>query len=260
MFLKKEGFPEEEELVLCTVTNVQHHSVFVTLDEYGGRTGMIHISEIAPGRIRNIREFVVENKKVVCKVLQINPEKGHIDLSLRRVNEMQKREKQNQIKQEQLAEKIIENLCTQKKQDPVKLYKLLFDKISQKYGSLYQAFEAVVAGETSLEKLGVEKELAKELTEVINQRIKPKEVSLEGEFSLVTYEPNGLELIKEILKSAKVSKTVDVRYKGAGLYRLLIKANDYKKAEKLMKTAVENVTTNSEKNKIETAFKRLEKE
>ena len=27
MLYKKEGMPEEDELVLCTITNVQHHSV-----------------------------------------------------------------------------------------------------------------------------------------------------------------------------------------------------------------------------------------
>jgi len=68
MLLKKTGFPEDEELVLCTVTGINPHSVFCTLDEYGGRTGMIHISEVAPGRIRNIREYVTKGKKVVCKV------------------------------------------------------------------------------------------------------------------------------------------------------------------------------------------------
>jgi len=65
MLLKKEGFPERDEFVLCTVTNIQFHSVFVDLDEYV-KPGMIHISEISPGRIRNIRDFVKEGKKVVA--------------------------------------------------------------------------------------------------------------------------------------------------------------------------------------------------
>ena len=99
MLLKKEGFPEEGELVMCTVTNVQYHSVFVRLEEYG-KSGMIHISEVSPGRIRNIRDFVKEGKKVICKVLRINLERGHIDLSLRRVSEAQKRNKANDLKKE----------------------------------------------------------------------------------------------------------------------------------------------------------------
>src|SRR3990167_5178204 len=107
MLFKKQGFPEEGDLILCTVTSVQFHSVFVDLDEYG-RNGMIHISEVAPGRIRNIRDYVKENKKVVCKVLKINREKGYIDISLRRVNEKEKKRKIEEMKREQLAEKIAE--------------------------------------------------------------------------------------------------------------------------------------------------------
>jgi translation initiation factor 2 subunit 1 len=77
MFYKKEGFPEEDELVICTVAEIQYHSIFVTVDEYDNISGMIHISEIAPGRIRNIRDYVKEGKVIVCKVLRINTEKGH---------------------------------------------------------------------------------------------------------------------------------------------------------------------------------------
>ena len=55
MLYKREGFPEEDELVMCTVTKIFPHSVFVNIDEFG-RTGVIHISEISPGRIRNIRD------------------------------------------------------------------------------------------------------------------------------------------------------------------------------------------------------------
>ncbi len=74
MLYQRTGYPEEEELLLCTVTKIFPHSVFVKMDEFG-RDAMIHISEVSPGRIRNIRDFVVEGKKVVCKVLRIDKEK-----------------------------------------------------------------------------------------------------------------------------------------------------------------------------------------
>ena len=59
MFYKKQGFPEESELVLCTVKKILDHSVFVGLDEYNNLEGMIHISEVSPGRIRNIRDHFI---------------------------------------------------------------------------------------------------------------------------------------------------------------------------------------------------------
>jgi len=44
----------------------------VNLEEYESKSGMIHISEVSAGRIKNIREFVAEGKFIVCKVLSIN--------------------------------------------------------------------------------------------------------------------------------------------------------------------------------------------
>src|SRR3989339_358149 len=121
MLLHKKGFPEEGELVLCTVTKLSSHSIFVDLDEYQ-KQGLIHITEVSPGRIRNIRDFVREGKKVVCLVLRINQERGYIDLSLRRVNESQKRAKIDEVKQEQKAEKIIEMLSHALKKEHKVLY------------------------------------------------------------------------------------------------------------------------------------------
>ena len=75
--------PEEGEIVLCTVKKILYHSIFATIDEYETLEGMLHISEVSPGRIRNIRDFVKEGKQIVCKVLKVDKVKGHIDLSLR---------------------------------------------------------------------------------------------------------------------------------------------------------------------------------
>lgn len=256
MLLKRTGFPESEELVLCTVTGINPHSVFCTLDEYGGRTGMIHISEIAPGRIRNIREFVQEQKKIVCKVLQINKERGHIDLSLRRVNESQKRNKLNQIKQEQLSEKIIEYAAKQQGESPLTLYNKLTEKIIPKYGTLFAAFEQVTKDGLNLETI-VDKKIAKTLTDAIKARIKPPEVKIDGDLKLTSYDPNGIHEIKETLKIA-VKAGADVRYLGAGTYHIEVISEDYKTAEKILKNAIEPLLAHAEDKDIAAEWTRKE--
>ena len=50
MLYRREGFPDEGEIVLCTVTKINPNSVFVNVDDYD-KGGMVHISEISPGRI-----------------------------------------------------------------------------------------------------------------------------------------------------------------------------------------------------------------
>ncbi len=259
MLLRKEGFPEEEELVLCTVTAVQYHSVFVKLDEYD-KVGLIHISEVAPGRIRNIRDYVKEGKKVVCRVLRVNKEKGHIDLSLRRVNEAQKRQKLNQIKQEQLAEKIVGYVAKQRRDNMESLYERTAEVLVKKYGSLFVPFEMVSKDNLDLSEI-LDKKLAKDLTEQIKLKIKPPEVEVEGELKIKSYDPDGVVIVKEALKKAEsVKGKLDVVFKGAGVYGIRVKSDDYKTAEKTLKEAVDGFLKYAKSKKAEAEFNRIEKD
>jgi len=242
MLFKKQGFPEESELVLCTVTNVQFHSVFVELDEYG-KTGLIHISEVSPGRIRNIRDFVKEGKKIVCKVLKINQEKGYIDLSLRRVNESEKRRKVDDTKKEQNAEKIVEIAASKIGIKTDELYNAVLDRISKNYATVHQS---LIKDEDLLSNLGIDKKWLKILGEVIKQRIKPAEVEITGKLKITTYAPDGIDIIKDSLRKAQDSSKgrISISYLGSGLYRFMTKAPDYKEAEKILKNASESAISN----------------
>ncbi|MBI2653779.1 translation initiation factor IF-2 subunit alpha [Candidatus Woesearchaeota archaeon] len=248
MLFKKQGFPEEGELVLCTVTSVQFHSVFVDLDEYG-KGGLIHISEVSPGRIRNIRDFVKEGKKVVCKILRINKEKGYIDLSLRRVNESEKRRKIDEIKKEQNAEKIVEIAAGKIGLKTEQLYNEILEKIKN-YGFLHEFFEEASKDESVLEKSGIDKKHLKIIDDTIKQRIKPTEVEITGKLKIMIFAPNGIDIIKESLKKAEhaAKGRISISYLGSGTYRFMVKASDYKEAEKIISDAVESAVNNVTKN------------
>ncbi|MBI2558447.1 translation initiation factor IF-2 subunit alpha [Candidatus Woesearchaeota archaeon] len=256
MLFKKQGFPEEGELVLCTVTSVQFHSVFVNLDEYS-KGGMIHISEVSPGRIRNIRDFVKEGKKIVCKVLRINQEKGYIDLSLRRVNESEKRRKIDDTKKEQNAEKIVEIAAGKIGIKTEDLYGEISKKIMS-YASLHEFFEETIKNPSALENLGIDKKHLKIIEETINQRIKPSEVNITGKLKITTYAPDGIDVIKESLKKAEdaAKGKISINYLGSGLYRFLVKASDYKLAEKSMKSATETAISHVAKHAGTAEFNR----
>lgn len=259
MFYKKQGFPEDDELVLCTITSVQHHSVFAKLDEYEDKSGMIHISEVSPGRIRNIRDFVVEGKKVVCKVLKIDRQRGHIDLSLRRVNEIQKRSKLDQIKQEQKAEKIIEIVAKKFNKPVEEFYKQVMDHIHKKYEYLYEFFDEIVIDKAKFDSLALDKELLDGLVATVKEKIKLPEVEIKGTISLTSYDPNGVEIIKETIKKTESkSDKINIKYLGAGKYGLIIKAPDYKEAEKILKSAVSAAEKFIDKNNGEFEFEREE--
>lgn len=232
MLYKRQGIPEEDEIVLCKVTKIFPNSVFVDLLEYS-RSGMVHISEVSPGRIRNLRDFVSEGREIVCKVLRLDREKGHIDLSLRRVNTTQRKEKMDEIKQELKAESLIKNLSKKLKKPLDQLYREIKEKVFQEYSHLYLAFHEVVSGELNLENLGLDKKLAKELTEAILEKFKPEKIYLKGEIKLKTYHSDGIGKIKSTLEAmGKVSKNLTLAYLGGGRYKLVLEDVDYKPAER----------------------------
>ncbi len=249
-------YPEEEELVLCTVTAINPYSVFVTLDEYNGKTALVHISEVSPGRIRNIRDYVKEGKKIVCKVLRINKEKGHIDLSLRRVNEAQRRRKLDSLKKQHLVEKIIEQIAKKHKKKKEKILEELSEKILEEYDSLFDAFESIVQGELDLTKK-IDKKIAEDITELVKQRISIPEVTISGILTLTTYNPKGIDLIKETLKLCEKAGT-KVKYSGGGSYTIEITSEDYKTAEKILKKALTDAEKFAKKNKVNMNFERKE--
>jgi len=52
---------------------------------------------------------------------------------------------------------------------------------------------------------------------------------------MISYAPNGVEIIKEAIKKAEdVDKDIVIKYVGAGKYSIIVKAHDYKEAEKLL--------------------------
>lgn len=260
MVRKKKGMPEESELVLCTVTKIYPHCVFANVDDYEHKQGMIHISEISPGRIRNIHDYVKIGKKVICKVLRVDMQKGHIDLSLRRVSEGQKKEKAEMIKKQQKAEKIVEFVAVKLNMDKDKLYADLLSRSAEEYGSLHDVFEDFIVEESALRDLKLPKEVYDELAEVVRQRIKPPEVVIEGEIKLRSYSPEGVNVIKRILTEADSSDdAVIIKYKGGGAYSISVTYDNYKDAEKVMEKATGIIGKSADNNDCEFSFQRIEK-
>ncbi len=247
MFYKRQGLPEEDEIVLCQVTKLFPNSVFVDLLEFND-SGMVHISEIAPGRIRNLRDYVSIGRQIVCKVLRIDRERGHIDLSLRRVNSHQRQEKLDEIKQELKAESLVKSVAQKIKIKPEEIYAALKKSVLKEYSHLYLCFKDAANSEADLTKLGLEKNIAEELMVAIKDKFKPPKFFIEGEVTLRTYDQNGLDKIKSVLiKIEKISPKLSLFYLGAGRYKLRIEDLEYKSAEANLTKVEEILATFNDK-------------
>lgn len=257
--MQKKEYPDEGELIVGTITKVQNFGAFVGLDEYPGKEGFIHISEIATGWVKRIRNFVRERQKVVCKVLNVDVSKNHIDLSLKKVNDHQRREKIQEWKNAQKSQKIFEMVAKGVGKPVEQCYTEFGEALIKKYGSMYAAFEECAYDCNTLRHDGFSGDWLTVFETVSKESISISFVEIKGMLQVSSHEPHGITIIKDALMQAESTEfedvTIEVKYISAPRYIIKVKAPDYKVAESQLKKAVERVEA-SMKGKGEFSFQR----
>jgi len=239
MVRMKNKWPQEGDLVVATVHKVLNYGAFAKLEEYPGEEALIHISEVSAGWVKNIRDYVRENQKIVARVLRVNPKKGHVDVSMKRIREDQRTRKIQQWKIEQKAEKLLEFAAKSLGKDLDAAYDEVGYAIMDEFGDLYGAFEiSAEEGANPLIERGMDETWANAITEVAKKNISPPEVQITGYVDLTSYAPDGVEIIRTALKSIN-KDNVTVQCVGAPRYRLLVKSSDYITAETILKDAAD---------------------
>ncbi len=246
-------YPEVGEFVIGTVQSIFKQGAFITLDEYGNKKGMLHLSEISLKWVRNIRDYVREGQKVVLQVLSVNPERGHIDLSLRRVSDAQRKRKLQEVKQRQRADKLLKILADELKVSPDEVDNKIGKKLLKEFDSLYEGLEAIAGDDKIVDRLSLNEKWKSALIDIVKKNIKPPFVYITGYVELRSYEPNGVNIIKESLKKIENYKTdsdfeIEVGYVSPPIYRVKVRSKDYKSAEKLLRNAIEKGINYIEKN------------
>lgn len=87
-----------------TVVNITNFGAFVEIE---GKTGLVHISEVADSFVKDIRQHLNEQDKVKVKVISID-DNGKISLSIKQANV-----KKNQLNQQKLNGKLKRKLLQQ---------------------------------------------------------------------------------------------------------------------------------------------------
>jgi translation initiation factor 2 subunit 1 len=264
---KKQTLPKENDLVICTITKVFSHGAFANLDEYEGKAGFVHISEIASTWVKNIRDFVKEGQKTVAKVLRVDHVKGHIDLSTRRVGEAQKKNKMQEWKRAQKAEKLLEMAAKEINSTLEEAYKDVGFKLEEKYGEIYEAFEEItVSGEEAMAGLKIPQKWHEPIIKLVKENVAIPYVNITGYLDLKSLAPNGVEVIRDSLIKAREegSKTEDVdleiAYMGSPRYRVKVVAPDYKTAEEALRKCADRAIRHVQENMGQGEFLREIKE
>ncbi|MCR4327374.1 MAG: hypothetical protein NUV46_02215 [Nanoarchaeota archaeon] len=228
---------EQGDILICTVDKIVGTTVFVDIDGTE-KKGTIILSEISAGRIRNLRDYVVPKKTIVCKVLRVM--KDYIELSLRRVKEKEKKEILEKSKTEKSYGGILKSILKDKSEG-------IINKIKKEH-QLSEFLEMSKSNSSELKKFTGEEDAIK-IIEILKKH-KSKNIQVKKQIKLTSNDPDGLKLIKKIL----MKKGEDIRYLAAGNYSLQIDGNDIKKATQKMKEIIESIELATKKENVEFSY------
>lgn len=246
---------EEGQIVMCTVEKILGTTVFVKIGGNGEGfhidknksdnnmesqiEGTINVSEISPGRIRNLRDYVVPGKRIVCKILNIKGDKIH--LSLRRVKQNEKKELLDKISKEKSYKAILKTILKDNTEEIIK-------NIENQY-SILDLFSETKINNAILEKFISKSDVEKILKIIETKKEKPKEIRIYIQLS--NDSSDGINIIKNILKKSIKESKCDISYIAAGKYRLSLIGNDFKEIKNEMNIILESIEKSAKKQNCE---------
>ncbi|MGQ4872529.1 MAG: translation initiation factor IF-2 subunit alpha [Promethearchaeia archaeon] len=264
MVRSRTPFPKEGEFVIGKVTEIAPQYVYVDLFDYSGlesepcARGMIHITEISSRWIKNIRSHVRIGERVVARVLRVDPVKGHIDLSLKKVNSAQRKNRLKEWKYATKYENLLQFLADEKGMTLDEVYEKLGFPILELFDDNYQETieELKENGKEVLKKIkGVPEDVKEAFLRIVDENVKISTVSIVGKIKIMVTDPNGVEIIKDalisarnVVKNPKETRRISITYIGAPFYRLEIVSKDYLDAENILSDALEIIEEKISKN------------
>ena len=259
--MKYSGWPEPGQLIVGKVDSIEDFGVFVELEEYEDKEGLVHVSEVASGWIKNIRDHVRTDQTVVCKVLDVDESSQQIDLSIKDVNDHQRKEAIQRWKNEQKADNWMDIAFGE--DQTTDEYLRVANELLDSFGGLYEAFEqAAIRGEEALEETNLSEDERAAIIDTARENVSVPYVNVTGYVDLQCGGPDGVDVIKEALHHAEgngeVPEDVEltVRYVGSPEYRIQVRAPDYKIAERELEESARRATTYVEEHDGEGDFHR----
>lgn len=208
------------------IVKINPNSVFASLSEYPGLEGMIHISEVVGGWVRDIRQYVKADQEIVALVISQEP----LSLSLKRVNPKQRVSKMKEWGLEKRAEKMLELASKQVGKTADQAYEEAGFILQERFGTLFEAFKTSLTKPEKLEKL-VSPAWADAIRDVAEKNIEQKEFEFRAKLHVRAPGPEGIEKVKEFLKKADKLK-LDPHYIAAPNYLVRYRTKDPKKGLK----------------------------
>ncbi|MDY6777737.1 MAG: S1 RNA-binding domain-containing protein [Candidatus Nanohaloarchaea archaeon] len=235
---KYKDSPEEGDLVVIEIKDIHEHSVYADLEEYPDKEGLIHISEISRSWVRDIRKHLKEGEKTVGLVLEEEDEDSNtITLSIKRVNDNQKRAKMAAWNKERKADKFLDKVADRLDVEREELYEEIAFPFQREFGNTFDGFEEALVDEDRIAET-VDEKYVDAIVEVAKKNISLKQVRLEGELTAQVNTGDGLATLRDALAT---DEGVEITCTSAPQYKIVVWGRNQEQAKQRMNETVEQV-------------------
>ncbi|RSH86725.1 uncharacterized protein EHS24_004996 [Apiotrichum porosum] len=253
-------YPEVDQLVMVQVQSIEDMGAYVKLLEYDGVEGMILLSELSRRRIRSVQKLIRVGRNEVVVVMRVDPEKGYIDLSKRRVSAEEVVKCEEQYEKGRAVDSILTQVAKRRNVSTESLYEQIAWPLHSKYGHSYEAFKlSIQEPEAVFGSLGIDADTLVELKHTIARRLTPKPVKVRADIEVKCFDYQGIEAIRRALKAGEALSTeevpIKVRLVAPPLYVMSTTSTDKTAAIDTMEKAVAAITASIEKEKGDVVVK-----
>eukprot|EP00756_Hemistasia_phaeocysticola_P005585 Hpha_TRINITY_DN13406_c0_g2::TRINITY_DN13406_c0_g2_i1::g.130938::m.130938/K03237/EIF2S1; translation initiation factor 2 subunit 1 len=250
----EQRYPDLEELVLVKVRTIQPTAAYCHLLEYGNVEGMIPLSEVSRRRIRSIGKHLRVGKTEVVQVFRVDKEKGYIDLSKKKVTEVDVRQAEDRYNNAKAVHSIMSHVgieWSRHGECDVDSLEQLYEKIAwplaRKYSSAYEAFKT---GNASPEKvfgpLNLHPELYTLLVKDIQERLKANPHRIRADIELTCFAYEGIDAVKDVLLQGQRMGTescpLKITLTACPHYVLRVQSLDKEEAFAIIRKAITQMT------------------
>ena len=75
---------QKMDIVKGQVSGIEKYGIFVNLED--NFSGLIHISEISSGYVKDVKDYVNVGEEIYCKILELDEDSKHLRLSIKDIN------------------------------------------------------------------------------------------------------------------------------------------------------------------------------
>jgi len=260
-------FPEvgDSSLVLARLDKFDDKSgCYVTLLEYDGREGMINLGEISKKRVRSMLKLLRIGSIEVLSVMDVDEEKGYINLSKKRVEPEDVEPKKEQFAKAKAVHGIMQHVAANNGLEVEDLCEKVSWPLHTKHKCAFTAFKRHIDGEINIwEDVDFTKpgkdvsHLADKIKEEIEMHMKRRlvvsTVRLMAKCEVSCHEYAGIDAIKEALqeglKASEDGLEVEIKLIAHPVFALTCMCMEKERGVKMLSTALDLIKVSIESKK-----------